>query len=133
MRELQEKVERERAAKEQLTTLREQLSNRRRFLFHGGFSQKPLEHYNRVEQGIRHQVEALQAEARRQALSAAQRDKIQEIYDKIEDLHEKVRSDVKTIRRDAGDDNSDVGSVRSAATRRMSVKSKRGGKRKQRD
>lgn len=46
---LQEKLEREKAAKDQLEGIKTKLKERRRYLYHGGFSQKPLEHYNPVE------------------------------------------------------------------------------------
>merc|ERR1712070_531781 len=96
---LQEKLEREKAAKDQLESIKGKLKERRRYLYHGGFSQKPIEHYNPVEQGIKQQIEHMQAEANRKALSGLQYEKLKQITDRIDQLDAKIRSDHKAFKK----------------------------------
>lgn len=118
MKLMQEKLEREKVAKQELLTLKTSLRQRRKYLYHSGFSLGPLEQYNHTEQDIKNQVDLLQAESGSKAVSAAQYDKIKDFYDRIQKLDKQVRGDVRALKTgNRFEDVSDVGSLKSYNSR----------------
>lgn len=77
-------VESRRAAQEKFGTLKTTMQKRRRVTFKGGFSQAPLEPFNRTQNDRKVQLEQLGNDAQKRAQDAAQLQTLTEILNKID-------------------------------------------------
>lgn len=77
-------VETRRVAQEKFATLKTTMQKRRRVTFKGGFSQAPLEPFNRTKNDRKVQLEQLGNDAQKRAQDAVQLQKLTEILTKID-------------------------------------------------
>jgi hypothetical protein len=118
---LEAELARRRSAQERLQLMRTQIHSRKRLFFKGGFSQAPLEPFNRVQEDMKQHLASINNEARQRAHGAVLTQKVQEILNEIDKLDMKIRNDTKVLKRGPRDDFSDVRSTRSRGPRKSAL------------